>query len=370
MYSRRKKEFELNQNYNPLNDSISSDDSSIEYSNHFTRDSKPKKRIYFTNPLKKINCPKIKRSFFVYGVFVLSIAMLYLLFKFVISVKHKNSFLELEVARLKDKISLLEGQRVELQNLNSKISTDLSAVQQEKDFLTKKDKEVSETIKLMVQQKEKAESILEIERKDNENLNQKILKLQDNINYLNNLKKGDDEFSQSFHCLFEIKNENVNAKISMLISEDEKVRAELIKTRSDLLISDFQVEYLNRELSLSKKENNMLRNDISALMKHFDGLTQIFREKSQTQNYSNEMLKLEIQNLKSEVKLKETNYNLSTLKINSLETERSEREKFFKEESEKMDILSSNYTKLKLQLLGKETETQQLIEENKEYQIS
>ena len=59
MYSRRKKEFELNQNYNPLNDSISSDDSSIEYSNHFTRDSKPKKRIYFTNPLKKINCPTL-----------------------------------------------------------------------------------------------------------------------------------------------------------------------------------------------------------------------------------------------------------------------------------------------------------------------
>lgn len=369
MYSRRKDEFKLDKNYNPLNDSISSDDSGLDYSNPFTREAKTKKRIHFTNPLKNINCPKIKRNFYIYGVFVISIAMLYLLFKFVISVKHKNSFLELEVERLKNEIALLDGQKGELQILNSQISNNLSKVQQEKDFLTKKDKEVSETLQKMIQQKEKTESILEIERKNNEKLNQKILKLQDNINYQNSLKKGDDDFAQSFHSLFERRNENVQAKIAMIISEDDKVRSELIKARSDLLTTNLQVNQLNTELSVFKQENYLLRNDITALMKHFNNLIQVFREESHAQNYSNEMLKVEIQNLKSEVKLKETNLNLSTLRINSLETERSEGEKLLKENSQKMNILSSDYTKLKLQLLEKDTENQQLIEDNKSTKI-
>lgn len=369
MYSRRKDEFKLGKNYNPLNDSISSEDSGLDYSNSFIRESKTKNRTLFSNPLKNINYLKIKRSFYVYGVFIISILMLYILFKFVISVKHKNSFLEIEVARLKDEITLLNRQKEDLQDFNNKVSNDLSKVQKEKEFLTKKDKEVSETLQKMIQQKEKTESTLEIERKDNESLIQKILKLQDNINYINSLKKGDDDFSQSFHSLFERRNENIQTKIAMIISEDEKVRTELVKTRSDLLTSNLQVNQLNTELAIFKQENLLLRNDITTLMKHFNNLIQVFREESQTQNYNNEMFKIEIQNLKSEVKLKETNLNLSNIRISSLEAERTETEKKFKETSMKMNILSRDFQKLKLQILEKEAENQQLLEDNKSSKI-
>ena len=237
MYSLRKNEFELNSNYNPLNDSMMSDDSSSSHEPTYYNKQPFKTSYSMINPLKRINFPNFKKKLLLIFVFISSVILIFMLFKFVISFKDSNGSLNEKITLLTNQLSALQQQNQKLQTENNELSSTYEDLQKKiSSFKNEKD-----TILKQTQEKENSFGLMKMKVSTlEEKLNEKEKQLRENQNQLSSL----------------------NSQISLLSSraiQYEKTIDELNKAVTSL---KNQIDSLKLENNALEQKNRKTFNDL------------------------------------------------------------------------------------------------------------